>query len=69
MQQEENENYNSQIQELINVELLETTYFVFFDDIKGGSDSDISSLQSEFKFELEKRFDEAKIYKYNPGNH
>lgn len=68
MQQEENLNYQSELQELISNELIEETYFVFFHDIKGGSESDISVLQTEFQFELENGFKEATIYKYIPGN-
>jgi hypothetical protein len=68
MQQEQNLNYQYEIHELISNELIEKTYFIFFHDIKGGSDSEISELQTEFQFELDRSFHEATIYKYIPGN-
>jgi len=68
MQQEENVNYQAEIQELISTELVQNTYFIFFHDIKGGSDSDISALQTKFQFDLDNRFPEATIYKYIPRN-
>lgn len=68
MQQEENLNYQSELQELISNELIEKTYFIFFHDIKGGSDTDISALKSDFQFELDSSYREATIFKYIPGN-
>jgi hypothetical protein len=68
MRQDENLNYQSELQELISNELIEKTYFIFFHEIKGGSDSDISALQNEFHFELDRSYPESTIYKYLPGD-
>lgn len=66
MQQEQNSNYGDEINQLIKKYLTEKTYFIFFHKIKGGSDSDISSFQNNFNLILEKNFDEATIFSYNP---
>ena len=66
MQQEQNANYDDEINQLISKYLKEKTYFIFFHNIKGGSDSDISSLQKKFNLIPEIVFDEASIFSYIP---
>ena len=66
MQQEQNANYESEINQLISNYLKEKTYFIFFHKIKGGSESDIASFQKTFNLMPEKVFEEASIFLYIP---
>jgi 4-amino-4-deoxy-L-arabinose transferase-like glycosyltransferase len=68
MQEEQNAQYEEQIQQLISSYLNEKTYFIFFHDIKGGSQSDIAALQARFNFVEEAIFEEATIFSYAPRN-